>query len=177
MLDEKIINEEPPLYGSYGHIGQQVCVPLRGRHGVRVLHGAINIATGSVVLLITDIWDQSTHQYFLGMIRSYWRAWNIVLFEDRGTPHTAEESVQIADDLGIEVRFLPVATPELNAMDHLWRHVTADALANRPVQSIDETVDHVCQHIYAMAPMKRLKQAGVLAHNFWLRSLRFSKNF
>jgi hypothetical protein len=181
MLDEKIINEQPPLYGCYGHIGQQVSVPLRGRHVVRVLHGAINILTGSVLLLITEVWDQQTHQYFLRMIRSHWRAWNVVLFEDRGSPHTAEESVELADDLDIdldiEVRLLPVATPELNAMDYLWRHVTADALANRPVQSINETADHVCQHIYSMSSHQRLKQAGVLADNFWLRSLRLSKNF
>ncbi len=44
-------------------------------------------------------------------------------FEDRGTPHTAEESLEVAIELGIEVRLLPRATPELNAMDHLWRHI------------------------------------------------------
>jgi hypothetical protein len=80
-----------------------------------------------------------------------------VLLEDRSSPHAAEGSLQLSDDLGIEVQFLPVATPELNAMDRLWRHVTADTLANRPMQSINETVDHVCQHIYAMSPQQRLK--------------------
>ena len=177
MLDEKIVSEEPPLYSCYGHIGQQVRVPLRGTHAHRVLHGAINILTGSVVLLITEVWDQVTHQYFLGMIRSFWRGWSIVVFEDRGSPHTADESLYVADNLNIELRMLPTATPELNAMDHLWRHVTADALADRPVKSIEETADHVCEHIYRMSPRQRLRQAGVLAENFWLRDLRLSKNF
>jgi hypothetical protein len=37
------------------------------------VHGALNIHTGALLLFITDIWDQTTHQYFLTMIRSYWR--------------------------------------------------------------------------------------------------------
>jgi hypothetical protein len=172
MLDEMIVNEVPPLYSCYGRRGQQVRIALRGNHAHRVLHGAINIANGSVVLLITDIWDQVTHQYFLGMLRSYWRAWNIVLFEDRGSPHTAAESLWLADDLHIELRMLPTATPELNAMDHLWRHVTGEVLANRPVQSIEQTTLQVCQHIYNLSPQERLKKAGILSGNFWLDALR-----
>jgi len=30
------------------------------------------------------------------MIRSHWRGWNIVLFEDRGSPHRAEASLELA---------------------------------------------------------------------------------
>jgi hypothetical protein len=37
------------------------------------------------------------------MIRSHWRGWNIVLFEDRGSPHTAEASLELAFSLGIEL--------------------------------------------------------------------------
>jgi hypothetical protein len=33
--------------------------------------------------------------------------------------------------LGIEVRLLPKATPELNAMDHLWKHTKREALGDR----------------------------------------------
>jgi len=169
MLDEKIVTEVPPLYGCYGRIGRQVEIPLRGDHARRVLHGAINIATGDVTMLISDIWDQLTHQCFLKMIRSHWRGWNIVLFEDRGSPHLAAETRSCLKDLGIELRLLPVAAPELNAMDHLWRHVTEEVLANTPVQSIDQTADDVCQHILALTPKQRLKKAGILSGNFWIR--------
>jgi hypothetical protein len=173
MLDEIIITEVPPLYGCYGRIGQQVRIPIRGDHARRVLHGAINIATGAVELLITDIWDQWTHQYFLRMIRSYWRGWNILLFEDRGSPHLAAATRRLAADLEIAIRWLPVAAPELNAMDQLWRRVTAEVLANAPLQSIDVTVDQVCQHIFALTPQERLKKAGILSGNFWLDPRRF----
>lgn len=168
MLDEVIICETPPLYSCYCRIGEQACVPITGNRHKRILHGAINIRTGEVLLLITSVWDEVTHQYFLEMISQHWRAWNIVLFEDRGSPHTAEESRELAHCLGIEIRFLPRATPELNAMDHLWRHVKGRALANRPTLSIDKSADAACHYIYELSRRERLQKAGVLSGNFWL---------
>lgn len=170
MLDETIITETPPLYSCYGRRGEQVRVPITGSHARRVLHGVINIYTGEVLLLITEVWDAQTHQYFLEMIRSHWRGWHIVLFEDRGSPHTAEDSIELAKDLKLELRFLPTATPKLNAMDHLWRDVKGRALANRATVSIDQSADQACQHILQMSPRQRLQKAGVLSGNFWLTS-------
>jgi transposase len=104
----------------------------------------------------------------LSMIRSHWRGWHIVLFEDRGSPHTAGESLRLAGELHIKLRFLPKATPELNAMDHLWRHVKGRGLANRATQSIDESADSACRYILDMSRRERLRKAGVLSGNFWL---------
>jgi hypothetical protein len=168
MLDETIICETPPLYSCYGRRGQQVCVPITGNRAKRILHGVINIASGAVLLLITNEWVQETHQYFLSMIRAHWRGWHIVLFEDRGSPHTAEDSLELAAALNLDVRFLPKATPELNAMDHLWRHVKGRSLADRTVRSIETAALTVCQDIFAMPPLERLRKAGVCSGNFWL---------
>lgn len=170
MLDEVLITETPPLYCCYGRRGEQVCVPVTGSRAKRVLHGTINIITGEVLLLITKEWDALTHQYFLEMIRRHWRGWHIVLFEDRGTPHTAEDSLEWAAALGIQVRLLPVATPELNAMDHLWRSVKGRALADRPTRSIDSAADAACRYLLEMSRGERLRKAGILSGNFWLTS-------
>jgi transposase len=168
MLDETIITETPPLYSCYCRVGQQACVPITGNRRKRILHGVINVTSGAVVLLITQEWNQDTHQAFLLMLRAYWHGWHIILFEDRGTPHTAEESRELATDLGIDVRLLPRATPELNAMDHLWRHMKRRALANRMTRSIDESADAACQYILGLSRRERLRQAGILSGNFWL---------
>jgi transposase len=168
MRDETIITETPPLSCCDGRIGEQVCVPITGNRTKRILHGALNIRSGEVLLLITDEWVQETPQAFLLMIRSHWRGWNIVVFEDRGSPHTAEASRELANNLRLEVRFLPIATPELNAMDHLWRHVKGRGLANRPTQSIDTSADSACRYLLAMSRQERLRKAGVLSGNFWL---------
>ena len=163
-----IICETPPLDSYYGRRVQQVCVPITGNRTKRILHGVINLASGAVLLLITNEWVQETHQYFLSMIRAHWRGWHIVLFEDRGSPHTAEDSLELAAALNLDVRFLPKATPELNAMDHLWRHVKGRSLADRTVRSIETAALTVCQDIFAMPPLERLRKAGVCSGNFWL---------
>jgi transposase len=168
MLDETIVTETPPLSGCYGRIGQQVRVLITGSRTNRVIHGVINIHTGDILLLITDVWNEETHRYFLKMIRSHWRGWKIVLFEDRGSPHRAEGSLGLAAELKIETRFLPTATPELNAMDHLWRHVKGRAIANRPTKNIDISADEACQYLIGLTPRQRLEKAGVLSGRFWL---------
>jgi DDE superfamily endonuclease len=121
MLDEPLITETPPLVACYGPRGEQVEVPVTGQHARRVLHGVRNIRSGGVLFLITETWDQQRHQAFLEMIRRHWSGWHLILFADRGSPHTAATSRQRAKALGMEVRCLPRATPELKAMDHLWR--------------------------------------------------------
>lgn len=168
MLDETIVTETPPLYYAYGHKGEQVRVPITGNRSKRILHGAINVASGDVALLITDVWDRVTHQAFLQMVRAHWRGWNIVLFEDRASQHTAPASLRLAKDLNIEIRLLPKATPELNAMDHLWRHTKRETLGNRSTESIDKSALDACQYIIDLSPRQRLQQAGVLSGNFWL---------
>ena len=170
MPDEVIVTQTPPLYSCYGRRGAQVCVPITGARSKRILRGALNVLTGGVLLLSTDVWTEQTHQYFPRMIRACWRGWRIVLFEDRGTPHTAEDSLEFAAALGIEVRLLPKATPELNATDHLRRFVKGRGLASRSTRSIDGVADAACRYVLDMSRQERLRKAGVLSGNFWLTS-------
>jgi transposase len=168
MLDETIITETPPLYSVYGYAGDQVRVPITGNRRKRILHGAINVGTGDIQLLITQVWDLVTHQAFVSMIRAHWRGWHIVLFEDRASQHTSPDSRAWADRLAIEVRLLPRATPELNAMDHLWKHTKRDALGSRATQTIERSALAACDYIIHMTPQERLRKSGVLSGNFWL---------
>src|SRR4051794_11445585 len=41
----------------------------------------------------TEEWVNETHQAFLTMIRSHWRGWNPVLFEDRASQHKSPSSL------------------------------------------------------------------------------------
>jgi transposase len=168
MLDETIITETPPLYSCYGHVGEQVRVPITGNRSKRILHGAINVRSGDVALLITEEWVNETHQTFLSMIRSRWRGWNIVLFEDRASQHKSPESLEWAERLGIEVRLLPRATPELNAMDQLWRHTKRETVGSRATKTVERSALDACRYIIDLRPRDRLRQAGVLSGNFWL---------
>ena len=168
MRDETIVTETPPLYCCYGRIGEQVRVPITGHRAKRIIHGAIDVSTGDVAALITKAWTQEEHQDFLSVIRSHWRGWNLVLFEDRASQHTAPESLDWAESLGIEVRLLPEATPELNAMDHLWRHTKRETLGSRATLTVERSALAACRYIGDLSPRDRLRQAGVLSGNFWL---------
>jgi hypothetical protein len=168
MLDETIVTETPPLYFVYGHKGEQVRVPITGNRSKRILHGAINVHSGDVQLLITHEWQQEEHQTFLSMIRAHWRGWHLILFEDRASQHKCPGSLDWAEQLSIEIRLLPRATPELNAMDHLWKHTKRETLGSRATESIDQSAWAACQYILNLSPRERLRQAGILSGNFWL---------
>lgn len=170
MLDETIVTAIPPLVGAYGKVRAAVEVPIEGSHTERrVLHAALSLHTGDVLLWITQEWVKETHQDFLKQVRSHWRGWRVVLFEDKGSPHTAGESLKLAAELGFQLRLLPTATPELNAVDQLWRRVKQEVLANRGGRTVDEAIDALAGWILALSPRQRLRKAGVLSPAFWLQ--------
>ncbi len=167
MLDETIVTETPPLYCCYGPIGEQVRVPISGSHDKRVLHGAINIRSGDLAMLITEDWTRESHEAFLRLIRAHWRGWNLVLFEDRATQHKAARD-WAREYLKIETRLLPKATPELNTMDHLWRHAKRETLGSRATLSIEASAQAACQYLIDLSPHERLHKGGVLSGHSWL---------
>ena len=168
MMDETIVLETPPLTYCYSRIGEQRRVLIAGGHARRILHGTLNIQSGEVLLWHSPLWTQMEHQSFLHMIRSHWRGWHIILFEDRASQHTANNSQVLAETLDIQVRFLPRATPELNVMDHLWRHTKREGISNRETSTVLQSAEMACDYIRTMSPRERLQKAGVFSDNFWL---------
>lgn len=166
--DETIVAETPPLRAAWGRRGEAVEVPIMGNHARRVLYGVLNPKSGTLLLHRAKKWNQAEFQQVLRQIRRVWRGWNIVLFVDRGSPHTAGRSQLLARGLGIQMRWLPVACPELNPVDHLWRHVKGDVLADEPLADVDASVQRAGEYLEALSPQERLRKAGVLSGNFWL---------
>ena len=166
--DATIVTETPPLRACWSRVGQQAEVPITGNRSRRVLYGALSVRTGSACLDQAGRWNQQTFQEHLRHVRSVWRGWHIVLFVDRGSPHTAKASRALAKELGIELRFLPTACPELNPLEDLWRHIKGEILANEPTPDLGESVKRACEEIVGMDPTERLQVAGVVSGNFWL---------
>ena len=104
------------------------------------------------------------------MSRSPWRGWPRGLCADRGAPPTAADRREVAADVGRPIRRLPRATPELKAMDPLWRPVKRWAWSDRPPQSIDPSAADACRYLLEMSPRERLQKAGVFSAGFWLAS-------
>lgn len=85
-----------------------------------------------------------------------------------GSPHTAKRSRKLAQESGIEFRWLPVACPELNPVEGIWRNLKGKALANRPILWMEELMERACGYIQSLSPVERLRKAGVLSGNLWL---------
>jgi transposase len=149
-------------------VGEPAEVPITGNRAKTVLFGALNPATGTVWLDEAAKWNQHTFQDPLRNVRLVWRGWKIVLFVDRGSPHTAGASQALALALGIELRFLPTACPELNPVEGLWRHLKGRVLANEPTPDLDASVDRIIEEVFELSGTERLRLAGVLSGNFWL---------
>ena len=95
-----------------------------------------------------------------------------MLFLDRGSPHTAAASQTLADELNIELRWLPTACPELNPVESLWRWLKGRILCNHQPVNFEDTTHTAINAIKSLTLQKTRKLTGTLSKDFWLRTLR-----
>lgn len=153
-------------------IGEQAQVPILGQHHEkRILTGVLNIQTGSYFQYSSETYTQETFHIILKLIRRRWRGWRIVLFLDRISAQWARSSRRLAKDLDIQLRWLPKACPELNPLDHLWRHLKKDILANEPLPDLKITLKYACSYLNDLSPSERVCKVGVLSGHFWLQDV------
>lgn len=157
-------------------IGEQAKVPILGQHRAkRILTGVLNIQTGSYFQYSSEAYNQDTFQLILKLIRRRWRGWHIVLFLDKISAQWAHRSRHVAKQLDIQLRWLPKACPELNPVDHLWRHLKIDVLANEPLPDLETTLQYACAYLDGLSPQERLRKAGILSGHFWLQDVFLPK--
>jgi transposase len=158
----------PPLRAAWALRGQQAEVPLCGRNARRVLFGALNVATGTRLLLPREYQRAGDFQAFLRLLRGHYRGWGLVVVLDEDPSHTAKGSLRLARELGVTLWWLPKRSPELNPVDHLWRHGKGEICANRQYGSIDELVRRFSHYLMSLSAEEALRKAGVLSEDFWL---------
>ena len=166
--DATILTETPPLRACWSPEGEQATVAITGNRRKAALYGTINVGTGQRCVEAVGKWNGQTWRDHLRAIRRMWRGWNIVLFLDRGSPHTAKASRQLAADLDVELRWLPTACPELNPVEDLWRWLKGIVLCNRQPNDFSDTVYSAVDALRELTPNQVLTKAGVLSQNFWL---------
>jgi transposase len=144
-------------------------VPISGGNAKRVLFGTINIETGRRLFLACRRQRGIDFEDFLEEVRGFYRGRHVALLLDEDSSHTAEDSQGTADELGIELLWLPKRSPHLNPMDHLWRHGKEVMLANHQYASIDTQVDWFVAYLNNLSAYEALKKAGIFSKNFWLK--------
>lgn len=172
--DETDLMMFPPLRLGWSPRGEPAEVALSGWNARRVIFGAINLKTGTRVLLPRSKNRSGDYQAFLTEIRSRYRGRHIALLLDEGPSHTAKASLRAAE--GLTLLWLPNRTPELNPMDTLWGQAKDVVSANRQYETIEEHVSRFLEYLESLSDRETLHTAGVLSDEFWLKGT-LSKNF
>jgi transposase len=160
----------PPLRACWARRGDDAEVPLCGANAKRVLFGALNPANGTRLFLERKTQWKDDFQEFLGLIHQQYRGWQVSLVLDGDSSHTAKASQRDARSFGIQLVWLPVRCPELNPVDHLWRHGKERICANRQYGSIAELVHRFLHYLEGLSVEETLRKAGVFSEDYWLKS-------
>ena len=166
--DETILRLFPPLRCAWAPKGEQAEVPLTGWNARRVLFGAINPRTGHRVVMERAAMRRADFQEFLRRLRRCYGGHDLWLVLDSASCHIATQSQALAARLNIRLMWLPVRCSELNAMDHLWRHLKGRLAANRQFATVGELAERAAQWVRDLSPQEARRKAGVLSKNFWL---------
>jgi transposase len=95
----------------------------------------------------------------------------VVLLLDENPSHTAKASQQLAEELQIELLWLPKRAPELNPMEKLWGQGKGIISANLQYPTIDDHLQALIQYLECLTNWEARYTAGILSQEFWLKSV------
>jgi transposase len=140
-----------------------------GRNGRRVIHAALNAATGELVDLVRERSRQDDGIAFserLGHVRP---AVPKLLIWDNAPPHHPTRVLAAAAAAHITSAWLPFRAPELNPVEELWRLLTAVVAANRVYDTLDTLARQAMAWRDAHLPDTLLTCCGLRSSKFeWL---------
>src|SRR5690606_26929686 len=119
---------------------------------------------------VRDHQRQEDFQLFLDILRWHYRGWPLALLLDEDSSHTAHASQSLAEDLDVELIWLPNRTPKLNPLDHLWGHAKSTVSANKQRETVEEHAERFLLHMEGLSNREALQLAGVLSDDFWLKT-------
>src|SRR5262249_7249801 len=149
---ETTLRELPPLRASWAKRGQQREVVITGRTGRRVLHGALNPATGELVDLVSERSRQDDGIAFIQRLGHVPPAGPKLLSWDNAPPHHPKRVRAAAEAAHISIAWLPFRSPELNPLEDLWRLLKAVVAANRVYDTGDALAHHALSWLDACLP-------------------------
>ena len=166
----------PPVRAGWARRGQPFEVAITGRNARRVIFGTLNLRTGSRLLLAREHQRAGDFQTFLRRVHDRYRGWYVALLLDEDPSHTAAGSIALAQELGMELLWLPKRSPKLNPLDTLWGQAKDVISANKQYATLDAQVERFLQYLSGLSGQEALHTAGVFSNDFWLKRA-LSKHF
>jgi transposase len=168
--DETVLRLFPVLRRAWGLRGESLRIGITGHNAKRVLFGALNPRTGHRLLYQAPNMKQVHCQSFLRLLRRAYRERPIWVLLDEAPCHIAPRSQALAQQLNIELLWLPKQCPELNAMDQLWREMKGSISANYQYATIEAHVAFAQAWLLSLTDSEAKRKAGIFSKNFWLQS-------
>jgi hypothetical protein len=159
----------PALRAGWAKRGAAAEVRLSGRNARRVIFGAMNLRTGTRLLVPREKGRSGDFQVFLEQVHRHYRGWPVALLLDEDPSHTASGSVHWAQTYGLELLWLPKRSPELNPMDTLGGQGKDVLSANKQYATIEEQVERFLRYLGSLSNQEALHTSGVLSNDFWLK--------
>jgi transposase len=158
----------PPLRSGWAPQGKAAPVLISGSNARRTIFGSIHVRKGKMLFLDQRRKKAEDFMEFLDLVHWHYRNGPVALILDENSIHTAQQSQSLAEDLDIQLLFLPLRSPHLNPMDQLWRHGKQNVCANAQQSSIDQQVDYFLGYYNNLSPKELRTKAGLCSPSFWL---------
>lgn len=166
--DETDVLLFPPIRARWKKRGKPYQVWLSGRNAKRVIFGAINAKTGRRHFLKRFKQRSEDFQAFLSQVKRDYPHKPIAILIDTDSSHIAKASQNLARDFKVKLIWLPVRSPELNAMEPLWGDAKDMVCANRQYPDVDNEADLVIKYLKRLPNEVALRKAGLSSRRFWV---------
>ena len=169
--DETDVLLFPSLRAGWALRGKAAPVLLSGYNARRTVFGSLHLRTGHFLCLEQPRKRAENFQEFLDFIHLHYRRWPVAMLLDENSAHTAPDSQSLAEDLDIQLLWLPKRSPHLNPMDHLWGPGKTAVCANHQYASIDEQIVQFMNYYDGLSSTELLRKAGMRSPDFWLSGM------
>ena len=169
FADETTLREFPPLRAAWARRGEQATVTISGRNSRRVLHGAMNVATGAVVRVVRERNRGADSGVFVDTLVQYCDPTkHHLLVWDNAPPHWTHAARDMAP-AHLTIAGLPFRSPELMPCEDVWRAMKRTVAANRAYADVEELAERAVAWLDDRTPADILRLSGVRSSKFdWL---------
>ena len=123
--------------------GSTPTIPYTGEHIRENVMGAVNPRSGQLELLVMPYSNTDTFQYFLDYMNSRLNGSYCLMILDNASWHKAK-ALRWGKVISI---YLPPYSPNLNAIEPLWKVLKDKLQIIRPISNNGELQDLICEHL------------------------------
>jgi len=146
-MDETTIGLIYPILKCWMKKGQQKRLPsFTGKRASQVLAGVLNWHTEEVFCReLAACNSEEIIAFFEWLLTEIYPTETVVLVMDNASWHhsyATQAALSLFEDRVLVV-WLPPYSPDLNPIEHFWKHLKANACANYLYETIEQLLDHI----------------------------------